>query len=148
MLENLFIVNIEGAITHDGRYLMIVRGEDEDHAAGTLSLVGGKVDRDVGEIQDVMEMTLRRELREEIGLKVGELAYVSCNSFVTSQGDSVIDVVFLCQYAGGEIVISDPGEVASTHWLTAAEVETWPDVPPWTVNSIRRVEATRLKVGW
>ena len=37
----LFIVNVEGAILRGERYLMIVRGEAESHAAGTLSMPGG-----------------------------------------------------------------------------------------------------------
>jgi hypothetical protein len=40
----LYIVNVEGAIYLEDRYLLIVRGPGEDHAAGALSLVGGKVD--------------------------------------------------------------------------------------------------------
>jgi len=148
MLDNLYVFNVEGAVTRQGRYLLIVRGDEEEHAAGTLSLVGGGVDKGVGELRDVIEVTLRREIREEVGLEIGELAYVSSNAFLTSQGDPVIDIVFLCQYVGGEPTISDPGEVASTHWLTAVEVEAWPGVPPWTLASISRVEAVRVKLGW
>ena len=39
----LFIVNVEGAIYKDEKWLLIRRSEMEEHAGGTLSLVGGKV---------------------------------------------------------------------------------------------------------
>ena len=43
-MEQHYIVNVEGAIVRDGRFLMAVRSEQEAHAPGTLALVGGKVD--------------------------------------------------------------------------------------------------------
>ena len=37
----LFIVNVEGAIYKDEKWLLIRRSEKEEHAGGALSLVGG-----------------------------------------------------------------------------------------------------------
>ena len=42
-MSESFVVNVEGAIEKDGRYLMIVRGADVAHAPGALSFPGGKV---------------------------------------------------------------------------------------------------------
>ncbi len=42
----MFIVNVEGAINKDGKWLMIRRSMKEEHAGGELSLVGGKVERE------------------------------------------------------------------------------------------------------
>ncbi|KWX72124.1 hypothetical protein AMQ84_25905 [Paenibacillus riograndensis] len=39
----MFIVNVEGAICRDDKWLVITRSTKEEHAGGTLSLVGGKV---------------------------------------------------------------------------------------------------------
>lgn len=38
----MFIVNVEGAIRKDGKWIIIERSYKEEHAAGSLSLVGGK----------------------------------------------------------------------------------------------------------
>jgi hypothetical protein len=38
----MFIVNIEGAIFKEEKWLVIERSLKEEHAGGTLSLVGGK----------------------------------------------------------------------------------------------------------
>ncbi|MEX2373658.1 MAG: NUDIX domain-containing protein, partial [Dehalococcoidia bacterium] len=66
-----FIVNIEAFVWHDGRYLMIVRGASEEIAPNTLTPPGGKVEAADGE-PDILEATLRREVREEAGVEVAD----------------------------------------------------------------------------
>lgn len=73
---NRDIVNVEAAIVRDGRYLMIVWGEEESHAPGTLSIPGGKVE-DAGLIGNVLEETLRREIG---------LIYIESKPFITDDG--------------------------------------------------------------
>ncbi|MCO7128175.1 hypothetical protein NIE88_20735 [Sporolactobacillus shoreicorticis] len=58
----MFIVIVEAAIYQDGHWLIIKRSEKEKHAAGRLSLVGGKVDLD-DHPNDVLEYALRREIK-------------------------------------------------------------------------------------
>jgi 8-oxo-dGTP diphosphatase len=70
-----YIVNVEGAIVRGEKYLMIVRGQGETHAGGTLSFVGGKLE--ITETSsDVLEAALRREIMEEVGVQVSEMSYV------------------------------------------------------------------------
>ena len=140
----LFIVNVEGAILRGERYLMILRGERESHAAGTLSMPGGKVELDeIGD--DVLERALRREIREEVGLEVSSIRYLESKSFVADDGESVVDIVFLCICKEGEAVIGDPEEVAELHWLRAQEVYAHPKTPSWIHRSIEKAEEARLK---
>ncbi|SDJ84815.1 hypothetical protein SAMN05216243_1124 [Sediminibacillus albus] len=40
----MFIVNVEGAVLPEGKWLVSRRSEQEEHASGMLSLVGGKID--------------------------------------------------------------------------------------------------------
>jgi 8-oxo-dGTP diphosphatase len=60
----MFIVNVEGAIYKNEKWLLIKRSEKEEHAGGTFSLVGGKVDKE-GNTTDILERTLKREILEE-----------------------------------------------------------------------------------
>jgi ADP-ribose pyrophosphatase YjhB (NUDIX family) len=143
-----YIVNVEAAILKDGRYLMIVRGEQESHAPGVLTLVGGKVEN-AGNTGDILGTTLRREVREEVAVELeGELAYVEGNAFVADDGEPVVDIVFLCRYAGGTPTIADPGEVAAIRWMTPEQILADPLAPPWTRQSIERAEQVRLARGW
>ncbi len=67
--EAWYIVNVEAVVHRKDRYLMVVRGAGESHAPGLLSLVGGKVEA-AGDAQQILEATLRREIREETGIEV------------------------------------------------------------------------------
>lgn len=143
----MYIVNVEGAIYRDGRYLLVVRGAEEEHAVGDLSLVGGKVEGSEP-VENALEDTLRREIREEVGVEVeDELVYLYSSRF-GANNDLVIDVVFLCHYQSGTPTIFDPGEVAEIMWLTAAEVEEHPKAQPWTRGFIQKAERMRLRLGW
>lgn len=137
-----FIVNVEGAIYREGRWLLIRRGAAEEHAAGTLALVGGKVDADAGVSGTrVLEDALRREIQEEVGLSVGEsMTYSHSTSFVTDRGDAVINVVFVCEGRHGEAVAASPEEVAEILWLTAEEASQREDLPEWTRESLTLAE--------
>jgi 8-oxo-dGTP diphosphatase len=91
------IVNVEGAIFKNDKWLIIKRSEKEEHAGGMLSLVGGKVEME-GNTTDILERTVKREILEEVGIDVkGNLKYVHSTSFVADSGENVIDIVFLCE---------------------------------------------------
>jgi 8-oxo-dGTP pyrophosphatase MutT (NUDIX family) len=112
-----YIVNIEGVVIRstDGRYLMVVRDAGESYMPGELAFPGGKVEG-AGNEDNVLEETLRREIREETGVEVAdEMVYVESHSFV-AEGDPVVDVVFLCRYQSGEAIVGDPDEVAAVRW--------------------------------
>ncbi len=146
MIADTYIVNVEGAIVRDGRFLLVVRGEKE-YAPGGLSLPGGKVEG-AGSVGDVLEATLRREIGEEVGLEVhDEMAYLRSSAFL-AEGDPVVDVVFLCRWQSGEAVAADPAEVAAVRWLTATEAIAHPETPPWTRLALQLAEKARLERGW
>jgi 8-oxo-dGTP diphosphatase len=145
-----YIVNVEGAVvrSEDGRYLMVVRGEQESHAAGALTFAGGKVE-DAGSADDVLEETLRREIWEEVEVEVhDDMAYLESKAFVVNDGEPVVDVVFLCRYRSGTPAVGDPGEVAAVRWMTAEEILADSEIPPWTRQSIELAERKRVARGW
>ncbi len=148
MTDPLFIVNVEGAVFHDGRYLFVVRGSEEAHASGTLALIGGKVEHAEAE-SHALENTLRREILEEVGVEVGDMMFVYNNIF-TVPGDAVpcLDVIFLCRYGSGEPTALDPGEVAAVLWLTPEEALDHPATPPWLKIQLEHTEAVRQILGW
>ncbi|MEZ3144701.1 hypothetical protein [Halobaculum sp. MBLA0143] len=49
MDEPTYVVNVDVAVVRDGEYLLIERGEDEDHGAGLLAFPGGKLEADPGD---------------------------------------------------------------------------------------------------
>jgi len=149
-IENRFFVNVEVAIVRDGRYLMIVRGEEEEFGAGWLCMAGGTVEWQGAEtVDDVLEVTARREIMEEIGLALGEtIVYVESHTF--DAGGPALDIVMLAQPAtsADEPHIASPGEVASLEWMTLAEICADERTPPWTRESLRRTERLRVLLRW
>lgn len=136
----MYIVNVEGAIYHNGRFLIIRRGLKEEHAAGMLSLVGGKVET-IGASASVLEDTLIREIDEEVGVKIkSTMKYVCSTSFSISDNLNVINLVFLCEPAFGEIHPRSSQEVEEVLWMTKAEVLTSAEAPIYLKESIEAAD--------
>lgn len=139
----MFIVNIEGAIFRDNKWLMITRSTKEEHAGGTLSLAGGKVDVE-GNTLEILERTIKREIDEEVGIGIKDaVTFVYSSSFVTEDGRNVINMVFLCEYDKGTAHSKSPDEVEAVHWMTYDEIMNHPQAPPWTKESLRRAALAR-----
>ncbi len=137
----MFIVNVEGAIRKDDKWLIIRRSKKEEHAGGSLSLVGGKVEIE-GNSSNILERTIKREIQEEVGVKVKDkLHYVHSTSFVSDTGENVVDIVFLCEYESGEAFPKSPDEVEEILWLTTKEIIDHPSTPIYLKESIKQVEA-------
>jgi 8-oxo-dGTP diphosphatase len=141
-----YIVNVEGAIVKDGRYLLVVRSEEE-YAPGGLNIPGGRVEG-AHSADDVLEKTLRREIAEEVALQAhAEMAYVRSSAFV-AEGNPVVDVVFLCRWKSGVAAAADPAEITAVRWMTAAEAIAHPETSSWTRVALELAEQTRLQRGW
>jgi 8-oxo-dGTP diphosphatase len=112
MEEYTDVVNVEGAVVRNGEYLLVERAADEEHAAGLLAFPGGKVEQPPGG-DATIGTTARRELREE----VGAVEYVRSRTFEAA-GTPCVNVVTICEYAGGEASVREPEEVAAVHWLS------------------------------
>ncbi|MFD1513745.1 NUDIX hydrolase [Halomarina rubra] len=142
-----YLVNVDAVVVRDGEYLLVERSPDEEHAAGELGFPGGTTDGD-DEGPDVLEATVRREVREEVGVELATtMAYVQSNAFESDTGEGVVNVVFLCRYERGEVSV-DPTEVAEVHWLTAEAVANHPETPAYTRQQLELAEGQRQLLGW
>ncbi len=142
------IVNVEAAVVRNGCFLMIVRGAHEAHAAGALSMPGGKVEV-ADALDNVLEEAARREVREEVSLALdAPIHYVESHAFMQDNGTPVVDIVLLCHASNGEPRIGSVDEVEAFHWMTAADVARHPLAAPWTVRCIMLAEEKRLACGW
>lgn len=142
MDEYAYVVNVDAAVVRDGEYCCIERSADEDHAAGELSFPGGKLEAPPG-TADAIERTAAREVREEVGVEVGEVRYVCSSTFEADDGTPCCNVVTLCAYEAGEACVREPAEVAAVHWLTPDAIGEHPDAPPYFREYVERVEAVR-----
>ena len=143
-----FTAAVEGAILHEGRYLVILRSEHEAHAAGVLAFPGGSVEPGDNE-PSILEKTLRREVWEETSITIGdEMVYLESTRFPMDDGRQAVMVTFLCRYASGTPTITDPLEVAAVRWMDATEILTHAQTPSWLRTTLEHAEAKRLELGW
>lgn len=142
-----FVVNAEAAVYWDGAYLLVERAATEDHAAGALSLVGGTVEGD-GAGDDVLVATVRREVREEVGVDLDEVVYVASSRFVDDGGTPVVNAVFLARHAGGTPTVREPAEVASVDWYAPEALQSHDAVPPFTREYVAAADRRRRARGW
>ncbi|MFT8310542.1 MAG: NUDIX domain-containing protein [Sporolactobacillus sp.] len=135
----MFLVIVEAAIYQGGRWLIIKRSEKEEHAAGLLALVGGKVDLS-DQPNDVLEHALRREIKEEIAIEVSELTYVKSASFVLPDGRCALETIFLCIPKSGTPHAVSADEVAEFYWMTTEEILAHPQTPSYLKDQIVQAE--------
>ncbi|MBS4174427.1 NUDIX domain-containing protein [Bacillus sp. FJAT-49736] len=142
----MFIVNVEGAIFKDDKWLLIERSVKEEHAGGLLSFVGGKVEN-TGDSPNILESTLKREILEEVGIHIKEIVhYAGSSSFTVDTGINVINIVFLCEYLAGEPYAKSPDEVESIHWMTKDEVMDHVKTPIWLKENMELVASVKSKI--
>ncbi len=138
------IVNVEGVVWSKDKVLLVRRSEQEDYMPGVLSLPGGKVEAEKPG-GDILENTLRRELKEEVGISVSErMVYLESKLFYAHDMPAV-DVVFSCRHKDGTARPEDKTEVSEVKWLKVDHVLQRPGVPPWTRRSIEL--AARFAAG-
>jgi 8-oxo-dGTP diphosphatase len=135
------LVNVETAVYRGDEYLLVRRADEEEHASGTMALVGGTVERRTG--ADVLERTVEREVREEVGVEVTDHSYVRNNAFVTDEGTPCVNLTYRSRYAAGEPRVREPDEVASVDWYTLAAALEDPSTPAWTEAALWALEADR-----
>jgi len=143
-----FVVNVEIAILHAGRYLMIVRAEAEDFGAGWLTFPGGKLDWN-GPQDDAIRQTAHREAREEVGLALDpDIEIVEMHTF--DAGRPCLDIVVLARprEVDPQPVAGSPEEVAAMHWMTRDEIVDDPRTQPWTIASLDQADLVRSRRMW
>jgi len=138
-MEPNYVVNVDCAVRRGEEYLFVERAASEEHAAGQLAFPGGKLeDPPAGE--DAVAATARREVHEETGVEVRDVAYVTSGTFVSDTGDDVLNVVATGDYADGEAHPREPEEIGAVHWLTPDELATR-DPPEFMLGYVDAVEA-------
>ncbi len=117
---NFFIVLVKCWIEKEGKFLIVRRAESEVHAAGTWSLPGGKVDKD--DTDNILQVTLTKEVKEEVGLEIGHRFHlIRNNSFTRSDGAKVVNLTFIANYKSGEAKPLD--QTTEVAWLSLRELK-------------------------
>jgi len=118
------IVLVLGAIAKNGKILIAQRSFDEVQAAGKWSFPGGKVERPKDKERNILENTLRQEIREEVGLEVQKsMKYLVSSSFTRIDNAHVVTLLFLCRWKSGKAKpLEDSIDVA---WISKKDLKKY-----------------------
>jgi len=120
------------ALVTRGREILLARAHR--FPPGMFSALAGFV-----EPGETVEDCIVREVREEVGLEVGELAYFASQSWSFPHS---LMIAFTAEYAGGEIRCDD-AEIAEARWFAA---DAMPPLPPSVSIARRLIDETAARL--
>ena len=90
---------------------------------------------------DVLEKSLRREIREEVGLEIGKPVLLVDLTFIRPDGIPVICFSMYTPYVSGEVNIGNDsdGDTTDFAWVTLEEAKSY-DLIPGIWDEIRQVD--------
>ena len=120
-------------IVKDGKYLITKRSAMKPRFPNMWTVPGGKLEVDdyrnlPKDTKDywynVLEQVLRREVREEVGLEVKNIEYVT--SLATIHADKAPSLVISCMadYSSGEVTLQET-ETDKFAWVTLEEAKSY-----------------------
>jgi len=89
---------------------------------------------------ETIEDCIHREVREEVGIEVGNITYFASQSWAFPHS---LMIAYTAEYAGGELKV-DEIEIAEARWFAWDAV---PDLPPSISISRRLIEATVARLA-
>src|SRR3972149_528851 len=123
----LFKIIVAAAIFNsDKKVLLAKRSMTEDVLPGYWGIPGGKVESR-GNISDILEHEIKREVKEEVGIEINNLKYIE--SHLNESGK--LNICFICNAGKGKPKISD--EVEEVGWFTLEQVKSM-DLTPHTLE--------------
>lgn len=127
-------VVITAIVVKGGKYLILQRASEKKRFPNMWTVPGGRLE--VKDYKDtpketehywynVLEKTLRREVKEEAGIEIKNIDYVTSLATVHADGSPSLVISAMAEYAGGEVTLQ-PGETVNHAWVTLEEAKAYP----------------------
>lgn len=117
--SKLHIVAVTGIVVKGGKFLIVKRSEKEIAFPGKWTVPGGKL-----EAPDNCRQTLKREILEEVGIKIqNEIIYLRDYEFTRPDNLHVIGITFLCKYKSGKVKLDQ--DFTDYAWVTLKEAKKY-----------------------
>jgi 8-oxo-dGTP diphosphatase len=126
-------VVITAIIVRDGKYLIERRALTRKRFPGRWTVPGGHLDtadymkypKDTKDYwYNVLERTLRREIKEEVGIDIKNIEYITSLATIHVDGKPSLVISCLAEYADGEVNIQ-PEEVDQAEWVSLEEAKNY-----------------------
>ncbi|MBS3155897.1 NUDIX domain-containing protein [Candidatus Woesearchaeota archaeon] len=120
-------------VVRDGKFLIAKRSEQEKRWSGRWTVPGGKLekgeykrrpkDTKEGHWYNVFENLVKREVKEEVGLDIKNIRYLTSLAFEREDGVPTLIVSLYAYNDGDEIVLSD--ELSDYKWVNLEEAKNY-----------------------
>ncbi len=134
MDEYLHEVVITAIVVKDGRFLILQRADSKKRFPGKWTVPGGRLQpsdysnrpKDTADYwYNVLERdTLPREVREEVGIEINNVRYVTSLATVHADGAPSLVISCLADFKSGTIKLQ-PEECQASAWVTLAEAKDY-----------------------
>ena len=132
-MENQLLheVVITAIVVKDGRFLVTKRSAAKRRFANRWTVPGGKLESDdyvnlPKDTEDywynVLEKVLRREVKEEVGIDIKNIEYVTSLATVHVDGAPSLVISCVADWEGGEVVLQEE-ECDEFAWVTIEEAK-------------------------
>ncbi len=150
-------VAITAIIVKDGKYLITRRGLTKKRFPGKWTVPGGKMETsDYLKLPkdtefywyNVLERTLKRETKEEVGLEITNIEYVTSLARIHEDGSPSLVISCMADYVSGEVKLQ-PEETDQFAWVTLDEAKKY-DLLDGIYDELQMVENKRkgIKEEW
>ena len=124
-------VVITAIIVKDGKYLVTRRSPNKKRFPGMWTVPGGKLEtndyinlpKDTEHYwYNILEQVLKREVREEVGIEIKNIEYVTSLATVHDDGAPSLVVSCMADYDSGDIKLQE-GEADKFEWVSLEEAK-------------------------
>jgi len=131
--QYLHEVAVTAIIIKDGKYLITRRSPDKKRFPGMWTVPGGKMETDdylklpkdtEHYWYNVLERTLRREVKEETGIDIENIEYVTSLATVHADGSPSLVISCMADYVGGDIKLKED-ESDQYAWVSLDEAKNY-----------------------
>lgn len=134
-MENKYLheVAVTAIIVKDNKYLITRRSATKKRFPKLWTVPGGKLETDdyinlpketKNYWYNVLEKVLRREVEEEVGLEINNIAYVTSLATIHNDGYPSLVISCLADYKAGEVKLQE-GETDDFKWVTLEEAQEY-----------------------
>ncbi len=131
--QHLHEVVVTAIIVKDRKYLITRRSLKKKRFPGMWTVPGGKMEtsdylklpKDTEHYwYNVLERTLKREVKEEVGININNVEYMTSLATVHADGNPSLVISCMADYAGGKIKLQE-GESDQHAWVSLEEAKNY-----------------------
>ena len=134
-MENQYLheIAITAIVVKDDKYLITRRSPNKKRWPGQWTVPGGRLEvsdytswpKDThGYWYNVLEKTLRREVKEEVGLEIKDITYVTSLATVHEGSSPSLVISCMAEWAGGEVTLQKE-ECDEFAWVTTEDAKNY-----------------------